>query len=68
MSRSRQKIAWNLTVHTFVPSNAAIFEACALGDDIKVRQLIDNREASPWDEAKDGMTPLHVSSLVYYDG
>lgn len=50
-----------LTVYTFVDHEAAIFKACAAGDDVLVQQLIDTGNASPFDVTNKGLTPLHVS-------
>jgi hypothetical protein len=45
--------------HT-VPTDSAIFKACALGDDQTVARLIRDGEASPFDITEQGITPLHV--------
>lgn len=50
-----------LTTYNFVDPKAAIFKACATGDDMLLQQLVDNRDASPFDVTCDGVTPLHAS-------
>jgi hypothetical protein len=51
-----------ITIRTYclVPSSSAIFQACALGDDQTVAQLIREGRASAFDMTSKGVTPLHV--------
>ena len=44
------------------PIDSPIWEACWHRDLARVRRLLDDGEATPWDVTENWMTPLHVSS------
>lgn len=56
-----------ITIRTYhlVPSNSAIFQACALGDDHTVARLIREGRASAFDMTSKGITPLHVRNSKF---
>lgn len=60
ISSSIQGWTYDLRPSRAVPDDALIFEFCDRGNIDGVRSLLQRKQASPWDTASDGWTPLHV--------
>lgn len=54
-------IPFNISIQNLIPADAAILEACEIGDSDQIRRLLKSRVARPNDTTLDNHTPLGVS-------
>ncbi|KAF4634311.1 hypothetical protein G7Y89_g3795 [Cudoniella acicularis] len=62
ISYTNQSLGCNMSTYCAVPDEAAIFSLCKVGDISAVRNLLDQRLASPWDTNSRGLTPLFFAA------
>lgn len=65
VGRDFGKFKITIRPHRLVRGDAPIFQACALGDDQAVAQLIQEGRASPFDTTSEGVTPLLVRKNTF---